>query len=128
VFYQRAFRANAGINVSTQHETPARLTQIIAAVFQFTLTCSHGPIFISFVSVTTFLVALEALSSVAVYCDMEAGVYEVQEEDLPLKEIYQCDEDDLTKLCIRNLAAVRKKPPPRLPPDLYPLLPPPKQQ
>ena len=31
------------------------------AVFQFTLTCSHGPIFICFVSVTTFSVALEAL-------------------------------------------------------------------
>src|SRR5882762_939659 len=30
-------------------------------VFQFTLTCSHRPIFISFVSVTAFLVALEAL-------------------------------------------------------------------
>lgn len=41
--------------------------------------------------------------------DMEAGVYEVQEEALPLKEIYQCDEDDLTKLCIRDLAAREKK-------------------
>src|SRR6266404_5452110 len=30
-------------------------------IFQFTLTCSHRPIFISFVSVTAFLVALEAL-------------------------------------------------------------------
>jgi len=47
--------------------------------------------------------------------DMEAGVYEVQEEDPPLKEIYQCDEDDLTKLCIRDLAAAKKRPP-RLPP------------
>jgi hypothetical protein len=35
--------------------------QRMAAVCQFTLTCSHGPIFISFVSVTTFRVGLEAL-------------------------------------------------------------------
>jgi hypothetical protein len=41
--------------------------------------------------------------------DIEAGVYEVQQEDLPLKEIYQCNEDDLTKLCIRGLAAGEKK-------------------
>ncbi|MGC1619353.1 MAG: hypothetical protein WA765_12765 [Candidatus Acidiferrum sp.] len=40
--------------------------------------------------------------------DMQAGEYEVQEEDLPLKEIYQCDEKDLTKLCIRSLAAGEK--------------------
>jgi hypothetical protein len=40
--------------------------------------------------------------------DMGAGVYEVQDEDLPLKEIYQCDERDLTKLCIRDLAAGEK--------------------
>lgn len=37
--------------------------------------------------------------------DMAAGAYEVQEEDLPLKEIYQCDGTDLTRLCIRDLAA-----------------------
>jgi hypothetical protein len=41
--------------------------------------------------------------------DIEARVYEVQEEALPLKEIYQCNEDDLTKLCIRGLAAGEKK-------------------
>jgi hypothetical protein len=29
----------------------------------------------------------------------------VQDEDLPMKEIYQCDVKDLTKLCIRDLAA-----------------------
>jgi hypothetical protein len=29
---KRAFRTNAGTNVSTQHQTPAQLTQIIAAV------------------------------------------------------------------------------------------------
>jgi len=55
--------------------------------------------------------------------DMEAGVYEVQEEDLPLKEIYLCDEDDLTKLCIRNLAAGEKNRRLGYHPDLYPLLP-----
>jgi hypothetical protein len=31
---KRAFRTNAGTNVSPQHQTPARLTQIIAAVSQ----------------------------------------------------------------------------------------------
>lgn len=40
--------------------------------------------------------------------DMQAGEYEVQDEDLPMMEIYQCDEKDLTKLCIRSLAAVEK--------------------
>jgi hypothetical protein len=56
--------------------------------------------------------------------DMEAGVYQVQEEDLPLKEIYQCDEDDLTKLCIRDLAAREKNGRLGYHPDLNPLLPP----
>ena len=40
---------------------------------------------------------------------MGTGVSEVQDEDLPFKEIYPCDEDDLTKLCIRDLAAGEKK-------------------
>ncbi len=40
--------------------------------------------------------------------DMQAGEYEVQEEDLPMMEIYQCDEKDLTKLCMRTLAAGEK--------------------
>ncbi len=35
--------------------------------------------------------------------DMAAGEYEVDDTDLPLKQIYQCDENDLTKLCIRDL-------------------------
>jgi len=37
--------------------------------------------------------------------DMQSGVYEVQEEDLPLKQIYQCDRSgrDLTAICIRDL-------------------------
>lgn len=40
--------------------------------------------------------------------DMQAGEYEVQDEDLPLMEIFQCDEKDLTKLCIRVLASGEK--------------------
>jgi hypothetical protein len=40
--------------------------------------------------------------------DMEAGAYEAQEVDLPLKEITQCDEDDVTGTCIRDLAAATK--------------------
>jgi hypothetical protein len=40
--------------------------------------------------------------------DMQAGEYDVEDEDLPLKQIYQCDEKDLTKLCIRDLAAGEK--------------------
>jgi hypothetical protein len=50
--------------------------------------------------------------------DMQAGVYDVEDEDLPMMQIYQCDEKDLTKLCIRDLASGEKngrlgyKPPP----------------
>jgi hypothetical protein len=40
--------------------------------------------------------------------DMQFGSYEVQEEDLPLKEIYQCDAGDWKKLCIRDLKAGEK--------------------
>ncbi|HEV8074899.1 MAG TPA: hypothetical protein VGP66_03585 [Candidatus Acidoferrum sp.] len=40
--------------------------------------------------------------------DMQFGSYEVQDEDLPLKEIYQCDAKDWTKLCIRDLRAGEK--------------------
>jgi hypothetical protein len=40
--------------------------------------------------------------------DMSAGQYHVQDEDLPLKQIYQCDPADLTKLCIRDLQAGEK--------------------
>ena len=35
--------------------------------------------------------------------DMASGEYEVDETDLPLKQIYQCDASDLAKLCIRDL-------------------------
>jgi len=37
--------------------------------------------------------------------DMASGDYEVEESVLPIKQIYQCDARDLTKLCIRDLAA-----------------------
>jgi hypothetical protein len=37
--------------------------------------------------------------------DMAAGEYEIDEADLPMKQIYQCDSNDLTKLCIRDLQA-----------------------
>jgi hypothetical protein len=37
--------------------------------------------------------------------DMQSGTYEVQEEDLPLKQIYQCDGMDLTRMCVRDLVA-----------------------
>jgi hypothetical protein len=37
--------------------------------------------------------------------DMASGEYEVDDSDLPMKQIYQCDENDLTKLCIRDLVA-----------------------
>jgi len=37
--------------------------------------------------------------------EMASGEYQVEETDLPLKQIYQCDEEDLTRLCIRDLEA-----------------------
>jgi len=37
--------------------------------------------------------------------DMASGEYEVEQSDLPLKQIYQCDRTDLTKLCVRDLTA-----------------------
>src|SRR6202158_1095247 len=37
--------------------------------------------------------------------DMASGAYEGDETDLALKQIYQCEEKDLTKLCIRDLEA-----------------------
>lgn len=40
--------------------------------------------------------------------DMERGMYVVKPQDLPMMQIYQCDERDLTKLCIRSLAAGEK--------------------
>jgi hypothetical protein len=37
--------------------------------------------------------------------EMEAGEYVVQPSDLPMAQIYQCNDKDLTQLCIRQLAA-----------------------
>ena len=37
--------------------------------------------------------------------DMASGEYEVDQWDLPLKQIYQCDRADLTNLCIRDVTA-----------------------
>jgi hypothetical protein len=36
--------------------------------------------------------------------EMEAGEYVVQSSDLPMAQIYQCNDMDLTELCIRQLA------------------------
>jgi hypothetical protein len=37
--------------------------------------------------------------------DMESGFYKVRREDLPMNQIYQCSEKDLSRLCIRELSA-----------------------
>jgi hypothetical protein len=39
---------------------------------------------------------------------MESGEYDVERADLPMKQIYQCDPSDLTRLCIRDLAPGEK--------------------
>jgi hypothetical protein len=36
---------------------------------------------------------------------MESGEYVVRPEDLPMAQIYQCDASNLTRLCVRQLAA-----------------------
>jgi hypothetical protein len=36
---------------------------------------------------------------------MQQGEYAVRPEDMPMSQIYQCDARDLTRLCIRDLAA-----------------------
>ena len=40
--------------------------------------------------------------------DMQSGTYDVQDEDLPLKQIYQCGPSDLAQICIRDLAEDEK--------------------
>lgn len=37
--------------------------------------------------------------------DMEMGYYKVGPKDLPMNQIYQCSEKDLSKLCMRELSA-----------------------
>jgi hypothetical protein len=39
---------------------------------------------------------------------MEFGEYIVKAEDLPMTQVYQCDEKDLTRLCMRELQAGEK--------------------
>jgi hypothetical protein len=46
-----------------------------------------------------------ALDSYAKYEEMVKPTYVFQEKDLPLVLLYQCDEKDLTQLCLRPLAA-----------------------
>ena len=43
--------------------------------------------------------------SVKAHSEMQSGFYTVREEDLPMDQIYQCDETNLTRLCIRELSA-----------------------
>lgn len=40
--------------------------------------------------------------------DMQSGEYQVQDEDLPVMQLFQCDEKELTKLCLRSLATGEK--------------------
>jgi hypothetical protein len=47
----------------------------------------------------------EAIASTDLGEDMSSGEYELDDTDLPIKQIYQCDAGDLTKLCIRDLVA-----------------------
>jgi hypothetical protein len=37
--------------------------------------------------------------------DMASGEYEVDDTDLPMKQVYQCEAGELTRLCIRDLVA-----------------------
>jgi hypothetical protein len=49
--------------------------------------------------------SLVVTSSTEAAEDMASGEYEVDETDLPIKQIYQCNQKDLTVLCIRDLKA-----------------------
>jgi len=46
-----------------------------------------------------------AVDSADASSNMEGGSYHVQDSDLPLVQIYQCDEADPTRLCLHHLAA-----------------------
>lgn len=37
--------------------------------------------------------------------EMQSGFYPVQQENLPMNQVYQCDDKNLEKLCIRELSA-----------------------
>jgi hypothetical protein len=43
--------------------------------------------------------------SVPAHSEMQSGFYTVRKEDLPIEQIYQCDEKNLTTLCMRDLSA-----------------------
>jgi hypothetical protein len=43
------------------------------------------------------------VSSIEKVDSMQAGTYRIRKDDLPLKEIYQCDAKDLTQVCVRSL-------------------------
>jgi hypothetical protein len=45
------------------------------------------------------------VDSAAVGLAMREGRYVVKPEDLPLKQLYQCNPDDLTQFCLRDLSA-----------------------
>lgn len=40
--------------------------------------------------------------------DLQFGNYDVEDGDLPMKQIYQCDPSELTKLCVRDLHSGEK--------------------
>jgi hypothetical protein len=42
--------------------------------------------------------------SVEDHLEMQSGFYTVRQEDLPMNQVYQCDEKNLEKLCIRELS------------------------
>jgi hypothetical protein len=57
-----------------------------------------------------FRVRVNPGSPIAIYSmkdslTMEVGFYKVRPADLPMNQIYQCTEKDLSKLCIRELSA-----------------------
>jgi hypothetical protein len=55
--------------------------------------------------------------------DMQTGKYEVKKEDLPLKQIYQCDVRDLAHICIHELSEGEKNCAPAFTPSPVPCSP-----
>lgn len=54
--------------------------------------------------------------------DLQFGNYDIEDGDLPMKQIYQCDRSDLTKLCVRDLEAGEKNGRLGYRPEPYPLV------
>jgi hypothetical protein len=46
-----------------------------------------------------------ATDSIEDSMSMQGGIYRVREQDLPINQIYQCEEKDLYRLCMRELSA-----------------------